>query len=244
MRDPRSQVAGRVDRVPGGRPQAQPDPPHEGPAERRDEELLVADLLHDRRPDEHQHERRDRLAEHVRRRLADRRRGAEDRQLRRGVGRLRPVRQVVQPDEHRAGERPEELAADQRPDPLGRHRAEHRTGQDAGRVDVPRRPRRAGRVDAGHHRERPPGGDHQPAGVLGLRLAQQHAGDDPVAEQDEHHRAQELALEFGHAGGLREGRPNGSRATRRFYNRGPLGARRFYGESWLGWVGRAFLPAS
>src|SRR5581483_12008508 len=35
--------------------------------------------------------------------------------------------------------------------------------------------------------------------VLSLRPAEQHPGDDPVAEQDQHHRPQELAQQVVHA---------------------------------------------
>jgi hypothetical protein len=46
-----------------------------------------------------------------------------------------------------------------------------------------------GDEDTSQHGERPAGGDHDPAGVLGLRLVQQDPGDNPIAQQNEDERA-------------------------------------------------------
>ena len=46
---------------------------------------------------------------------------------------------------------------------------------------------------AAEHAQRPSDGDHQPAGVLGIVLAQDHAGIDAAAQQHQHQRAHEFA---------------------------------------------------
>ena len=69
----------------------------------------------------------------------------------------------------------------------------------------------ADHVDADRNGERPSGGDHDPARVLGLRSGEEDAGDDAVAEDDQERRADRL----GHlAGGERRAdRARAHRAT-------------------------------
>ena len=54
-----------------------------------------------------------------------------------------------------------------------------------------------GGEDPGDDREGPAGGDGDPAGILALGLAEKGPRDDAVAEDDQHHRSEELAEEGG-----------------------------------------------
>jgi hypothetical protein len=49
------------------------------------------------------------------------------------------------------------------------------------------------REDTGENRERPAGGNREPAGVLALRSFQQDTGDDTIAEQNQDEGADELS---------------------------------------------------
>jgi hypothetical protein len=115
------------------------------------------------------------------------------------------VRVVVEEHEERAKERADELTrdVDDRRDDFPRADVESLVQEQAdghGRVQV-RVPERkaaahaAGDDDADEDGHGPCPGDDDPAGGVGLRLREQDARDDAVAEEDQHHRAEDLGHE-------------------------------------------------
>ena len=99
-----------------------------------------------------------------------------------------PVRQVRQPDEHRAEERADHLRRDVAGH-VGPGEAADRRQRDRHRRIEVRAADAADGVDGHRHRDAPAGGDDDPAAVLPLGSFEHDVGDDAVAEQDEHHRA-------------------------------------------------------
>jgi hypothetical protein len=134
----------------------------------------------------------DDLGDEVGDRVVDGRGGAEDAQLESLVIGLLPVREVGQPHDDGADEGPEKLGDD--------------VARDYGPGELPygSKAERDGRVDEAaadaydcvngyRHPHRPPEGDDDPTGVLRLGVPQEHAGHDAVTENDQQHRANELA---------------------------------------------------
>ena len=124
-------------------------------------------------------------------RVPYRRPRAEDAQLRRRVVRLAPVRQVGQPDQHRADERADHLGGDVARDLRPRKTADGGERDRDGGIEVRATDAPDG-VDADGDGDAPAGGDHDPAAVLSLRALEHDVGDDAVAEQDENHGAERL----------------------------------------------------
>ena len=131
---------------------------------------------------EDEHEGADDLADEVERWVADRRARAEDRELQTRILGLLPVMAVMHPHQDRPDERSHQLTADVRRNvgPVGhaddRQPKRHR-GVEVRAVELTHG------VDGHRDGHRPPEGDHDPATVLGLRLGQQHAGDDAVSQR-------------------------------------------------------------
>ncbi len=190
MRDARPEVTRRIDRV-ASRPSERES---YGPDKETDEQCREARrklVAHDGQDTEDEHERTDHLADEVRHGVPDRRSGGEDGQLEARVVGLRPMRQVMQVDDHGADECADHLAADVPRHEIPPDPADRRQTDRHGRVQV--RPRqRADRVDADRDGECPPGGDHDPARVLGLGSCEEDAGDDTVAKNDEESGADDL----------------------------------------------------
>src|SRR5918995_478120 len=196
--DTRAQVSGRVDGVARGPAERKTDSENEQTDEKR-EEAAPGDLStsgceggHDGDHAEDQHGCADDLSDEVGNRVADRRGSGEHAQLEPRVRGLLPVREVGQPDEDGADEGPEELGDDEARDlgpweqPYG-SKADRDGRVDEGAADP------TDRVDGHRHSHTPPEGDHDPTGVLRFGVPQEHAGDNPVTENDEDHRADELS---------------------------------------------------
>src|SRR5438132_1159818 len=113
MRNARSQVARRVDRVPGCSSEREPDAPDETPDEigaeaggrsgRRD------GLREDRANDKDEHKRPNHFTHQIRDELTDCGRGAETGAFESAIRSRLPMGQIVEPHERRAGDRSEEL---------------------------------------------------------------------------------------------------------------------------------------
>ena len=128
------------------------------------------------------------------RRVADRRRRAEHGELQARVLGLAPVRQVREPHQRRADHRADELARQVLGNVTPLRVADRREPERHRRVEM-RAAELADREDADHHAHRPAPGDHDPAGVLGLGLAQQHRCHHTVAQQDQERRPDRLRSE-------------------------------------------------
>ena len=183
------EVARRVDRVAGGAAQAHADHHHQqGDGQRR--QALGHVVGADRQHAVHQHEGADDFRQHVGGKMPHRGRRAEHAELLSRIVGAGPQREVVQVHQYRTGESTGHLRGD-----IARHQppgqlAQRGQRQGDRRVHV----RAAGRgdVDADQHGQPPGQRDGDPAGTLGLGSLQQHAGDHAVAQQDHHHRAEEL----------------------------------------------------
>jgi hypothetical protein len=119
-----------------------------------------------------------------------------------GVG---PVRQVGEVDEDRSDDRSRELAeeVDRNVTPVD-HIGRREADRD-GRVD--KRPTEPpDRVDGHRNRERPPGGDDDPAGVLCFRPIEQHSRHHSVSQEDQDRRPDHLGREVVHSPPLSAGR--------------------------------------
>ncbi len=146
--------------------------------------------------DYHESNRHNGFAKQVCWKIADRRLGAENRQLRTRIGRLLPVREVHQPYQSRAGKSTKHLCCAKQANtrPTARERSyrqrDCRVNVSAGTSAGDRR------ADARDHRHAPRGGDHDPAGVFPFGFFQQNIGDNTVAQQNEHHCAHKFSPEW------------------------------------------------
>jgi hypothetical protein len=187
MRQTRPQITGRVDGIPRRTAEGESQGPDDHADQARREGAIPPRVRlqvlrrGDRENPEHQNRGADGFAEEIRRRPPNRRRGAEDRQLRRPILGHPPMRQVGQPNQHRPQHSAQHLRQHvprhERPGKLpdGRQPDGHR------RVQM----RAAEGVDAVHrhrHPERPPRRHHDPTSPVPLRLLQHHVRDDTVAE--------------------------------------------------------------
>ena len=120
--------------------------------------------------------------------------GAEDRELEALVLGDLEVIPVVDQHEGRADHGADELTGQVHGDLVPRGGPVDGEADGDGRVQV-RAADRASDDDAHEHGECPCRGDDDPAGVVGLGLREQDAGDDAVAEQDQEHRADRLGDE-------------------------------------------------
>ena len=201
VHDARTEVARRVDRVAGRAAERHADAEHQqrhgqstGPRAPASASPIVEP---DREDAEDQHERADDLGDEVRGRVADRRSRGEHRELQARVLRLAPVRQVGELHEGRADERRRRTG---RRSAVGT--SSHSDASIAARPIVtagfrcatPPVDREAPSTPT-NTRHRPGPGDDDPSRVLRLRLVEQHAGHDAVAEQDEQRRADHFSEE-------------------------------------------------
>jgi len=189
--DARAEVAGRVDRVPGGAAEAHADRPHEDRDRERADRRGVRAEGQDH---EHEDEGPDDLGDEVEGGVADGRAGAEDGELEARIVGLGPVRPVVQGDQEGAEHRADELTDEIGRDLVDGHAALGQEAKGDRRVQVGAGERR-GHDDAAEDREGPRSGDDDPARVLRLGLGEQHARDDAVAEQDQDHGSEDLTEE-------------------------------------------------
>ncbi len=119
--------------------------------------------------------------------------GAEDAELRGGIGREAPVRRVMQRHERGAAHRTEQLRRPQAQQ-LRVVAAGDRRGQRDGGIKM-----RAGTAeglrhqDAAEHSQSPSGCYHHPSGVSGIGLAKRNGGVHAIAQQDQYQRSHKLA---------------------------------------------------
>jgi len=133
------------------------------------------------------------LAEDVRQGAAHRGIGCEDGELGSGVGRKAPVRRVVKGDQCGAAHRAQQLRGPIDGD-LRVVASDDGAGERDGGVQICRATAEGlCDQDAAQHAQCPSGGDHHPAGICRIGLAQQDCGVHAVAEEDENERAHELA---------------------------------------------------
>ena len=203
MRNARAKVTGRVHSITGRAAERKAERPDEDTDDVRPKAVsstveareAIRELRGEDHPDnEHEEERSDELAEECRAHLADGRRRAEDAELRGRIFRLFPMREISEPDDGSAEDAAEHLH-DGRHDEL-RERVdadEHLRERDR-RVEVAlRSAERRRREDAERDGETPSDGNVDPARTLAFRFFQRQVSADAAAEDEQHHRADELA---------------------------------------------------